>query len=404
MITKQRLSANNSLDGMPTPISGCESNSAETPLDGMPSGEQYSIDQQSNDCTTQRRGSSQKKRLPGLLLSDDSCNAVDNMLGVDGKPTCKGTDPASNLDLSFNGKIKPLTAKSLGVNGPVAADTVERSTKDEAELETNARKSSDDSRIRDEKLNESFELLTKENNSLSHYNNEKSPDLFADDDEDDDDNEDDDDGNDDEEGQNASERNGDGGRQRGECEDYLHRSQARTSGASIKEMESASESSVDRTDRILLKRMQMSLAGIPPPPALTYSDIDIGTMLTIYRNNVEPWLATHGFRTGTTKPSDESAAGVSEPGEKLQQQRCLMKPTHTTDELDALKWPELTHHRAHGLHYNRSGVTETIELLGLKYIERYISAETSCSFNMTVLQSSAKKRNQRLKAPTRRMS
>ncbi|XP_041769377.1 uncharacterized protein LOC121592122 [Anopheles merus] len=407
MITKQRLSANNSLDGMPTPISGCESNSAETPLDVMPSGAQCSFDQQSNDCTTQRRGSSQKKRLPGLLLSDDSCNAVDNMLGVDEKPTCENTDPASNLDLSFNGKIKPLTAESQGVIGPVAANTVERSTKDEAELETETRKSSDDSRICDEKLNESFELLTKENNSLSHYNNEKSPDLFADDDEDDDDNDDEDDGNDDEEGQNASERNGDGGRQ-GECEDYLHRSQARTSGASIKEMESANESSVDRTDRILLKRMQMSLAGIPPPPALTYSDIDIGTMLTIYRSNVEPWLATHGFRTGTAKPLDDSAAGVSEPGEKLQQQPCLMKPTHTTDELAALKWPELTHHRAHGLHYNRSGVTETIELLGLKYIERYISAETSCSFNMTVLQSSAKKRNQRLKllnqSPGRRLS
>uniref|UniRef100_A0A182PHC8 Uncharacterized protein n=1 Tax=Anopheles epiroticus TaxID=199890 RepID=A0A182PHC8_9DIPT len=388
MITKQRLSVNNSLGDVCTPVSGCESNSGEASHEVMHSEDPCSTDQRSNDDgTTQRRGSSLKKQLP-VLLSEDSCNAVDNTLGVAEAESDRRSAPDNNLDLSFNGKIKPLT-KDLS---PRAIEpTVKRSSKDEPEADIYGERSDEHARSREEKLNESFELLTKENNSLSHYNNEKSPDLFADDDDD--------------EERDAVERNRDGAEEK-DNEDYLQRPYQRMSGGSIKESDNVNETDVERVDRILLKRMQMSLSGIPPPPSLTHSDIDVGTMLTIYRNNVESWLGKHGATTANTLSVKRvEADDLDQSGGK---QQCLIKPTYTVEELEMLKWPEPTKHRAHGLHYNRSTVTESFELLGLKYIERYISAETSCSFNMTVLQSSAKKRNQRLKllnqSPGRRLS
>uniref|UniRef100_A0A182M8G8 Uncharacterized protein n=1 Tax=Anopheles culicifacies TaxID=139723 RepID=A0A182M8G8_9DIPT len=172
---------------------------------------------------------------------------------------------------------------------------------------------------------------------MLHYNNEKSPDLFADDDDD----------GDDEEGTAASRRNGD--EQDKENNEYLNRSYQRISGVGAKEGDLEDETSTDRIDRMLLKRMQMSLAGIPPPPALTYSDIDVGTMLTIYRSNAESWFK----RNGLTKNDN---AGDSESDNKQQQQQeqqCLTKPSHSIEELANVNWPELKKHRAHGLHYNR---------------------------------------------------
>lgn len=389
MITKYRLSDNASLGDVPTPISGGDSNTEETTCESMNRDDQCSIDQQSNDCGRYRRSASnQKKRVPGSLLSDDSCNAVDNALGVTDDQVRKeeGCSHADqNADLSFNGKIKTLASGSQNAAPRPSTNIIDTlpvvaATVPEVPGEVGSKS---DLQSREEKFNESFELLTKECNTLNYYNNEKSPDLFADDDE---------------------------NEQQKENHDYsMHRSYQRVSTTGTKELDYEGENSVDRTDHILLKRMKVSLSGIPPPPALTYSDIDVGTMLTIYRSNVKSWLATHGFYKNTVGQAAEGndEAGIEE--QKLQQQQqCLMKPTHSTEELANMKWPELAKHRAHGLHYNRSRVSETFELLGLKYIERYISAETSCSFNMTILQSSAKKRNQRLKmlnqSPGRRLS
>ncbi|XP_035906442.1 uncharacterized protein LOC118509642 [Anopheles stephensi] len=389
MITKYRLSDNASLGDVSTPISGSDSTTEETTCESMNRDDQCSNDQQSNDCGRYLRSRSiQKKRLPGSLLSDDSCNAVDNMLGVTDGRLAQTEDADQNCDLSFNGKIKTLTSGSQHATLPTTK-SIDGCTTDDAavpEVPVDVESKSDLQR-REEKFNESFELLTKECNTLIHYNNEKSPDLFADDDEETDVG-----------SKNEAEK---------ENLDYsMHRSYQRVSGTGTKELDCEGEGSVDRTDYMLLKRMKTSLSGIPPPPALTYSDIDVGTMLTIYRSNVKSWLATHGFSKNTVEKT--TTDGEGEDGKDQPHQQCLMKPTHSTEELSNLQWPELTKHRAHGLHYNRSRVSENFELLGLKYIERYISAETSCSFNMTVLQSSAKKRNQRLKllnqSPGRRLS
>ncbi|XP_052894862.1 uncharacterized protein LOC128302153 [Anopheles moucheti] len=385
MITKLRLSDNTSLGDIGTPISECDTNTGGTSCESMNRDNLCPNDQQSNDCGTYLQRSNRKKPvLPGSLLSDDSCNAVDNMLGIDGeRPQKDCEEPEQNADLSFNGKIKSLTNPSHPLTTPIDGSSTETAP----QAADDGCKS--DLQTREDKFNESFELLTKENNSLIHYNNEKSPDLFADDDDDNDD---------------GVVESGTGrrncGYQEKENYDYLHRSYQRVSGVGAKEADCEDETTTDRVDRILLKRMKMSLAGIPPPPALTYSDIDVGTMLTIYRSNVESWLVKNVLHKNDNGGDCEA--------DNKQQQQCLTKPTHSTDDLASLKWPELKKHRAHGLHYNRSRVSESFELLGLKYIERYISAETSCSFNMTIMQSSAKKRNQRLKllnqSPGRRLS
>uniref|UniRef100_A0A182N817 Uncharacterized protein n=1 Tax=Anopheles dirus TaxID=7168 RepID=A0A182N817_9DIPT len=383
MITKHRLSGNTSLGDVSAQMSGCDSNSGEASREvDMIRDDRCSVHQHSNDvpsATHRQRGSGLKKPIPGPLASDDSCNAVDNMLGLNDGRSKECNDSDKESDLSFNGKIKTLTDgdQTSDVKSP-SREATDSFNKEEPP--THGR----DTHSRQEKLNASYELLTKENESLIHYNNEKSPDLFADDD--DDDTDDDADGaNNDDDGDNDFVD--DDSRK----EDSLRRSYQNTSGAG-KELDCGIETNVDRVDRILLKRMQTSLAGIPPPPALTYSDIDIGSMLTIYRNNVERWLASDCAEKVAVADENGHATEEKQPAAE-----CLTKPTRSPDEVSATKWPDLTKQRAHGLHYNRSTVTETFELLSLKYIERYISAETSSSFNMTIMQSSAKKRNQRLK-------
>uniref|UniRef100_A0A182WAA0 Uncharacterized protein n=1 Tax=Anopheles minimus TaxID=112268 RepID=A0A182WAA0_9DIPT len=392
MITKQRLSENTSLGDIVTPISGCETYTGETSCESMNRENQCSNDQQWKYCGMYRQGSNRKRAgLPGSLLSDDSCNAVDNMLIIkDDWPQKECGKLNQNADLSFNGKIKTLTNECQNTTGA--------STNSDAGISTLVSQVANAScnttlRTREEMFNKSFELLANENNTLNHYNNEKSPDLFAGDDDDEDEN-------------GVDKRNGGDVQEKENCE-YLYRSYHRVSGVRANEADGEDECSTDRTDRILLKRMQMSLAGIPPPPALTYSDIDVGTMLSIYHSNAEWGLMNNGL-TKYEHTSETESDNKSHLQQQQQQQQCLSKPTHSIDELANNKWPEIKKYRAHGLHYNRSSVSENFELLGLKYIERYISAETSCSFNMTTLQSSAKKRNQRLKmlnqSPGRRLS
>uniref|UniRef100_A0A182QZ38 Uncharacterized protein n=1 Tax=Anopheles farauti TaxID=69004 RepID=A0A182QZ38_9DIPT len=374
MITKHRLSGNTSFgDVVSGMTSGCDSNSDEATHEEDMLQDDRCSNQHSNDVastTPRRRGSSVKKPIPGPLASDDSCNAVDHMLGANEKPPKECTDSDKDSDLSFNGKIKTLTSAARA---------------DDVKISSMIGTDGNDLVSRQEKLIASFELLTKENNSLIHYNNEKSPDMFADDDDDDVDDGDGED-NDDDGGDNDLVV---GGKKAEGC--LLRSYHVRTSGTG-KDLDCGNGSEVDRVDRILLKRIQTSLAGIPPPPALTHSDIDIGSMLTIYRSNIDRWLVSNCAEK--IEPAGENRL---ENGEQPSAVECLMKPSQPLNEMIATKWPDITRQRAHGLHYNRSTATETFEMLTLKYIERYISAETSSSFSMTVLQSSAKKRNQRLK-------
>lgn len=256
------------------------------------------------------------ERISGMLAAEDSCNAVDNKISSCDDETSQNEVPPG--ELSFNGKIKSLNAPSEGSQCELANA--------KKELERTNEK------VRQDKLNESFEILTKENSSLMHYNNEKSPDLFADDDIEDDSCVDD--------AKSDSDEAGD--------EDNV----ASTSSAVCVDP-------IAQIEKTLLKRLQSSLSGVLPPPSVTYSRIDASRMLTLYRQNEDRLF----YRNDEVVEQFTSV--------------CLSKPTHSPEELRKLEWPQLIKARAHGLYYNYSTISEKIDMLGLKYIDRYIGAETS---------------------------
>ncbi|XP_062542755.1 uncharacterized protein LOC134210627 [Armigeres subalbatus] len=285
-------------------------------------------------------------RITGIL-AEDSCNAVDNKIS-------SGESESSQLvevhpgELSFNGKIRSL-------NGPSP------SSNSQCEL-TDATKGFE--KVRRDKLNESFEILTKENNSLMHYNNEKSPDLFADEDDDDEDG-----------GNNSCQIDA-----KSENGDVTYSENALVNNSTIVCM-----NPVEHIERQILKKLQASLSGVLPPPSVTYSRIEIGRMVSLYQQHKDRLC----YKEETTV---EKATKVEE-NDAILSPVCLNKPTHPPKELHDLKWPELMNAKAHGIYYNHSTVTEKIELLGLKYVERYIGSETSTSFDTSRAPSSAKKKN-----------
>uniref|UniRef100_A0AAG5D586 Uncharacterized protein n=1 Tax=Anopheles atroparvus TaxID=41427 RepID=A0AAG5D586_ANOAO len=411
MITKLRLSDNASLGDISTnsicdrpAVPGGDSNSEEpASLDGTNSDDQCTSDRQWIGHSRQE-WSGRKKSIPGLLASDDSCNAVYNKLREEDKETSECRESIDDSELSFNGKIKPLeidphiavsnglnTAASAQADGAMSCELIDATKGFER---TNAAQEDDTNaaRTRKDRLNESFELLTKENSSWIHYKNEKSPDLFADDDnETDDANEE----------RNSADTENDDPDEDADVES-LPRSNKRSSGFEADYLDCAVEdvsTKSDTIERVFLKRLQSSLSGVPPPPSLTYSNMDIGSMLALYHSNEEQWW--NEYRRLKSTPKDAATlAVVGREGDCSRAKplpECLSKPTHLTKELSAIGWPELMRYRAHGLHYNKSTVSEKMELLGLKYIERYIGAESSSSFNMALSPSSAKKRNQRMK-------
>lgn len=289
----------------------------------------------------------QPERITGILTAEDSCNAVDHKIS-------SGEGEASQLEvppeeLSFNGKIRSLNAPS---------------SSSQCEL-TDATKGFE--KVRKDKLNESYEMLTKENSSLMHYNNEKSPDLFADDDDDD-------------ELDEANHESGheDARSDNGDATDSENTPANNTTNVCM--------NPVEQIERKLLKNLQGSLSGVLPPPSVTQYCIDIDRMLTLYRQHEDRLFYRNDEIVEKPTQAQESSPSV-----------CLSKPTHPPGELHELGWPKLLEARVHGVYYNRSTVTEKIELLGLRYVERYISRETKTSFEISRAPPSAKKKNSRLK-------
>ena len=73
----------------------------------------------------------------------------------------------------------------------------------------------------------------------------------------------------------------------------------------------------------------------------------------------------------------------------------FFKPTNTLTEVLKMEWPDIIRTKFHDVAYNKSTVSEEIEVTCLRYCERFIGSETSSSFDNEVF--SAKKRNDRLK-------
>lgn len=199
--------------------------------------------------------------------------------------------------------------------------------------EENAKKA--ETETEEERLhNESFELLKREDSSKMLYINEKSPDLFD----------------------SNGEFMGD------EINDEV---EIHTDGA---------KSSED-CDSSVLNKLRNSLAGLCPPPSITRFQPSLSEMLTSYNKNLED--------SSLPQSTVNSSA--------------FFLPSHCPEEVKNMEWPCLLATKCLDVSYNKSTASEDIEVLCLRYVERYIGAETHSSFNHKIGPSSAKKRIEKLK-------
>jgi hypothetical protein len=238
---------------------------------------------------------------------ENSCNAMDlNISHAEG--------PAVDPDLSFNGKIAELKA----------AETEE------------------------ERLhNESFEILKKEDSSKMLYLNERSPDMF-----------------DDEDDADVVETDAD-----------VVETDVETPESETENPKETEPALLGACDSLILKKLRTSLSGLCPPPSVTQFQLSLSEMLDAYHKNV---------------------------GEALQpvsaiKHSSFFVPTHSPLEVKEMEWPKLMAVKCVDVAYNKSTDNEHIEVLCGKYAERYVGAETTTSFNMKVSAASAKKRIERLK-------
>lgn len=184
--------------------------------------------------------------------------------------------------------------------------------------------------------NESFEMLKKEDSSKMIFLNEKSPELFE---------------------KNVFKRC-----DKDNAVEKAYRSCSRFP-----------QSSEEECELQILNKLNTSMNGICPPPSLTQYQMSLHDMLTSFKKNIiEP---------------------VISPEET--QSNLFFKPSNTMKEVLKMEWPDVIRTKYHDIAYNKSTISEEIEVTCLRYCERFIGSETSSSFNNEV--SSAKKRNDRLK-------
>lgn len=238
------------------------------------------------------------KRVYMVNSDENSCNAVDNKLSNE-------TEEIGDLknELSFNGKIEKNCQNNL--------------------------------------ITETTSIM---------YTNERSPDMFEEDESSDDE------------------------------------GTANDTGTSLNKSSNANETEIDKIEKEILKRMQNSLSGILPPPLVTIPQFDIKTMLQLFEENKDQYF-------GAEKGDEEIVS--------------LFTPNSCPAEILKTNWPELLTKRTLGVCYNRTIYTDDIETTSLKYLDRFVGSETSSSFT-TVDVSSAKKKAIKMKllsqSPGRRLS
>lgn len=310
---------------------------------------------------------------------DDSCNAMD--LNI----SCNILNENNNQELSFNGKIPELTTtasssplllnneeieKTASSSSPVAVldecVNIANEQDDKQECINNA----DESENENEKLrNESFELLKQEDSTKMLFinENEKSPVM---------------------EYQDESDDQEDAEIVPVHSHESINLKCDNTSETKIAINTSSNTIMPTLKDRddFLLKKFQSSLSELRPPPSIATLPLSLSEMIAIYKRNLD-------------KPK-ESFTPV--------QSNSMFVPSHPFNETKSMEWPQITEVKAHGIIYNRSTDCEQIEFMTVKYVERFIKAETTSSYNHKVGPSSAKKKIEKLKlltqSPSSRLS
>lgn len=247
-------------------------------------------------------------RFYDSLIEENSCNAVDMPVSV--APTAT----TSTGSLSFDGKINSLTRKP-----------------DDQEKPGPSRLSS--------------VLETSLNTSQQKYNNERSPDLFADSDDED---------NDDQADKEPATRLED-------LPEVMEESQctsdvrARSSLNAPTESSFVDEQTMDtsqytandprsfflencRREREIYRRIRRCLQGVRPPPSVTTPDIDVIKMVLNLKSNILNFLSKDA--PTSTPPIEDSGISVT---------NSLFRPSHSLAEAKNMGWREVLGVRHHGL-------------------------------------------------------
>lgn len=274
--------------------------------------------------------------LHTLSINENSNNAVDNAI------SCTSSKPETELtDLSFNGKLKPEPTISETTNSIHVSMKPETENKKDLNISNASDKSN---------LEWQLQLET----SREHIN-ERSPDLFSDDEDLDNDN------------------------NEHSAVDVIDTTDAvdvnDSTEVTNEEKDRLTDNCIEKTERATSKRIQALLSGILPPPSVTFIQHDITNLLSIYKRNVA--------LMEQTVPSDED----SKRTETCDQMSVPVMPK----QLDNVEWPQLKRINAYGLHYNRTKYTDNIEMMYMKLVERNVGQETGTSFTFSMSTSAKKK-------------
>lgn len=279
-----------------------------------------------------------------LYVNENSNNAVDNAI------SSTSYIPETELkDLSFNGKLKPEPIINEASNAINQADR----SGEENKKDLNTSNAS-------EKSNLEWQLQME--TSREHIN-ERSPDLFSDDDDDAVDDGDDDDNL-------ETEIDTDKNQQHSTVD-------VNDSISSIKddEKENVRGNCIDKAEKAISRRIQSLLSGILPPPSVTYIQYDIGNLLSMYKRNVAL------MDCDNVNKIDIERTDI-----------CDEMPLPMIPKvLENVEWPQIERINAHGLHYNRTKYTENIEMMYMKLVERNVGQETGSSFTLNIATSAKKK-------------
>ncbi|XP_013106845.2 uncharacterized protein LOC106086646 [Stomoxys calcitrans] len=378
---------------------------------------------QSNENNNNNKQMAPRKPSPGKLLftkfydtivEENSCNAVDLQLSNDPAPQplrrsssissmSNNTDANPSSELSFNGKINCLTKRQEVLN--VAIEQPKLGTVLETSLNTSQQP----------QFSESF--------ILKKYSNEKSPDLFGDDDDDEEEDVVEDAENENEVDAEVAEEGAEGilemqplktinenpgafetlneSQQTSICLNDTNANNSfncpaessfpnedQTMDCSLTQQSAGGGGNSSnsytlfkencRREREMLRRIRKCLAGVLPPPSVTIPQLDMFTAVLSRKNDILNY-----FKNSPLKASAETKISS------------LFKPTHTLEETKSMPWRDILGVRQHGLSYNVTKASENNEYLSLSIVERCIGAETATSYRNSP--SSAKKRSTRMK-------
>lgn len=266
---------------------------------------------------------------------EDSCNAMD--LNI----SCHqiANEDTNNIDLSFNGKISEITSSTEKNECEILLP--------EELLDTTKEDEDQEEKIR----NESFELLKKEDSNKMLLVNEKSPEIQAESDV----------YSESEEQPHVDEEN------------YSVNTTVNLSIENSDMGEEVSYKSLQETDTFIMRNIQTSLTEQCAPPSITTLPLSLSEMLAVYKQNLS-----------------------KEPITKIKSHSHFI-PSHALNEVMAMEWSELLKVKAHGITYNRSTDCEEIELMRLRFTDKFIRAETTSSYTHKNGPTSAKKRIERLR-------